>query len=378
VNPLSLYLSAASEVIFGMDFPNDNTRFLIRSSSSHFFINPTPHHAGGHHNQSFSMNCIFCQNLNGTLVSRTDCKSNLPLDVYLCDSCGLIQQSPIPTAEELHRYYSTEYRLDYKRTIQPKPKHVLRSVRSAINRLDYLSAAGIRSGRLLDIGAGSGEFVALANRAGFEAEGVEPNEGYSDYARREYGSPVRTAHLDELDGTYDVITMFHVLEHLLSPLEVFAKLRRHLRPGGALFIEVPWALSNSISPNNRYFKAHLHYFDVETLAASASQQFDAVAASTKGNLRMIFRPKSEPCHLTLPSAAYVVSVRKQLRRHTWFNYLIAGRGLLKPVRIIRRLFEERRLRGKTGRSILESALPHVEQTHRFPTASAARTQALTS
>lgn len=324
------------------------------------------------------MNCIFCQSHKGTQVSRTDSKTGRPLDVFLCDSCGLIQQSPIPSAEELHQYYSTEYRLDYKRTVQPKSKHVLRSVRCAIQRLDYLTAAGIRSGRLLDIGAGSGEFVALANRAGFDAEGVEPNQGYSEYARREYQSPVRTSHLDELDGTYDVITMFHVLEHLRSPLEVFEKLHFHLKPGGTLFIEVPWALSNSISPSNRYFKAHLHYFDTETLAACASQRFYSIRASTDGNLRMILRPKVEPCALTLPSAAYVASVRKRLHQHTWLNYLIAGQGFLKPFRIVHRLIKELGIRKKSGRAILESATSQVRQPRKPSDGQATTAKALTT
>jgi 2-polyprenyl-3-methyl-5-hydroxy-6-metoxy-1,4-benzoquinol methylase len=287
-------------------------------------------------------------------VADTDAKTGAPLEVFFCQSCGLIQQNPLPTAEQLRDYYSTQYRLDYKGTWQPKPKHVHRSVRCARGRLEFLRKTGVHGGSLLDIGAGSGEFVALARQAGFDACGVEPNQGYAEYARTEYHAPVRTGELENIDGRYDVITLFHVLEHLRSPVKAFERLHRLLKPGGRLFIEVPWALSSAIAPSNRYFKAHLFYFDTETLTACASGRFEVLSASVENNLRMILQPLPVMAPAALPSREYVASLPDRLQRHGWLTYLTHGRGWLKPAQRIRRLWEEHRVRSLSGRSIMNA------------------------
>lgn len=306
------------------------------------------------------MSCALCHHARMRLVADTDAKSGAPLHVFCCESCGLIQQNPLPSADQLRDYYSTSYRLDYKGTWHPKSKHIHRSVRCARSRLEFLRRADIRGGSLLDIGAGSGEFVALAGKAGFHARGVEPNKGYAEYARTEYHVAVKTAGLDEIDGRYDVITMFHVLEHLRSPVEVFQRLHCLLRPGGRLFIEVPWALSGAIAPSNRYFKAHLYYFDVETLSACASRHFEVLTAGIDGNLRMIMQPRSAMAPLSLPSADYLAALPARLNRQGWVTYLTSGRGVLKPMHKLRRLWEEGRVSRLRGREILNSAWPRIQ------------------
>jgi SAM-dependent methyltransferase len=288
-------------------------------------------------------------------VADTDAKSGAPLQVSFCESCGLIQQHPLPTDSELRDYYANSYRLDYKGTWHPKPKHIHRAARCARSRLEFLRKAEIRRGSLLDIGAGGGEFVALAGKAGFDARGVEPNKGYAEYARTEYQAPVATAGLDEIGGRYDVITMFHVLEHLRSPVEVFERLHCMLKPGGKLFIEVPWALSASIAPCNRYFKAHLYYFDVDTLTACASRHFEVLSVCVRGNLRMIMQPRPALAPLALPSKDYLAALPERLKRQGWVSYLTRGRGLLKPLQRVRRLWEEGRVSSLSGREILNSA-----------------------
>ncbi|MBC8127808.1 MAG: class I SAM-dependent methyltransferase [Gloeobacteraceae cyanobacterium ES-bin-144] len=301
------------------------------------------------------MHCSLCNGNHAKIISNTDAKTSAPLNVFLCESCGFIQQYPIPNSEELKQYYSVSYRMDYKKTHHPKSKHVYRSAGLALDRLAYLRKAGVTGGKLLDIGAGSGEFVALACRAGFDAEGIEPNQGYSEYARSEYQVRLRTEGLDEIDGKYDVITMFHVLEHLRSPVEVFERVHALLKPGGKLFIEVPWALSSATSPSNRYFKAHLYYFDKETLSSCASQLFDPVSTCVESNLRALFEPRSHPRPLVIPSSEYVSMVREHLGRQGWVTYLTIGKGFFKPVTKLKNAFKEWRVRKRSGRSILDES-----------------------
>lgn len=301
------------------------------------------------------MNCSLCQGNRSSVIARTDCKSRKNLNVVICDDCGLIQQDPVPSASELKNYYAKEYRIDYKRTLQPKAKHIHRSVKQAARRLDFLRKSGISSGKLLDIGSGSGEFVAICGRGGFDAEGAEPNHGYSDYARSQYRANVLTRELHELEGSYDIVTLFHVLEHLPHPVSVFGKLHSLLRPGGRLLVEVPWGLSPSISPTNRYFKAHLYYFDSETLAACASPYFDIVSTLVDGNLSILFQRKesASPPSPALPPRPYALAAGNEARHMGWWRYLIRGKGIFTPWRKLRKLVEEYQIRHLTGSAIVD-------------------------
>ncbi len=302
------------------------------------------------------MNCSLCQGTRSTTISRTDCKSRLPLPVHLCGDCGLIQQAHMPTTDELKHYYASEYRMDYKGTWRPKPKHVHRSVRQALRRCDFLRSCGITGGRLLDIGAGSGEFVFICRHRGFRSRGAEPNLGYSSYAREEYGVEMLTQELAEVEGVHDIITLFHVMEHLPSPRDVFAHLHGLLAPGGVLFIEVPWGLSPTISPVNRYFKAHLHYFERETLAACASGHFDVISSRQDGNLSMLLRRREITAPLQLPPPGYATLARQRALRLGWWSYLADGKALGKPLNRLRRMRQEHGVRHLRGSSIIGRAL----------------------
>lgn len=152
-----------------------------------------------------------------------------------CDECGLVQQTVPPTDEALRIWYSHHYRRDYKSTIEPRPKHVRRAGLAALDRLRFLDAAAgpSRGRRLMDVGAGGGEFVYLASRSGYAARGLVPNVGYSDFARRHYDVDVRTAGIEQLaPGCADLVTMFHVLEHLDDPGAAFARIHAALADGG--------------------------------------------------------------------------------------------------------------------------------------------------
>jgi SAM-dependent methyltransferase len=287
-------------------------------------------------------------------LADTDAKSGEPLDIFLCNECGLIQQAPLPDEQSLEHYYSSIYRIDYKGTRQPKPKHVLRSTNQAVRRLEFLRRNGLNSGTLLDIGAGSGEFVAMARKQGYGAAGIEPDPGYSGYARNEYSANVATAQICDASGRHEIITLFHVLEHLRSPVEAFASLHSLLAPGGRLFIEVPWILSGAISPSNRYFKAHLFYFDVRTLAACASSHFDEVVVETNGNLMMLLRARETPAPLKLPPPGYAGEARRNIEGQGWLRYITHGKGWRKPFFKLRSIMAEQRVSGLSGSQILES------------------------
>lgn len=132
--------------------------------------------------------CRLCGAETGSSWFVKDAKSVESLEMFMCGSCALVQQVNLPTDEELRIYYSHNYREDYKSTHKPKPKYVYRAGRAALDRLGRMHKACVPRGEtLLDIGAGGGEFVYMAQQAGFVSQGVEPHQGYSEFARDEYG-----------------------------------------------------------------------------------------------------------------------------------------------------------------------------------------------
>jgi len=207
-------------------------------------------------------------------IIATEGRHGQKLTTGICTGCGLVHSCPIPSKEELDHYYSQHYRNDYKGVFTPQRKHILRYSRAALERLSRLGQFAPKGLRLLDVGSGSGEFVYLASRAGYKAEGLEPHIGYSDYTRTTFGVPITTAVLEQAEigaETIDVITLHHVLEHLQTPLTSLSFLNRWLKPGGLIMVDVPDIETTHHSPTNRYHYAHIYNFNHDTLKAMLSK-----------------------------------------------------------------------------------------------------------
>ena len=98
------------------------------------------------------------------------------------------------------------------------------------------------NGKLLELGCLTGHFLALARGAGYEPTGIEPDPVAAGYARRQFDLSVHETvipHLYLEDRSFDVIAMFHVMEHLTEPMKTLMNLRRILTETGLLAIEIP-------------------------------------------------------------------------------------------------------------------------------------------
>jgi 2-polyprenyl-3-methyl-5-hydroxy-6-metoxy-1,4-benzoquinol methylase len=108
-------------------------------------------------------------------------------------------------------------------------------------RIDWISSLHT-GGRLLDIGCGCGYFLHHARESGFAVRGLEISHRAALTAKREQGCEVITGDLEkiaDIGGPYDVITMWHVLEHLEDPVAALQKAKESLAGDGSIFIEVP-------------------------------------------------------------------------------------------------------------------------------------------
>jgi 2-polyprenyl-3-methyl-5-hydroxy-6-metoxy-1,4-benzoquinol methylase len=105
-------------------------------------------------------------------------------------------------------------------------------------------ATGLRGGTLLDVGSGTGEVLVAAGQRGWRAQGVEPERTAAQMAS-ERGAQVTVAHLEESglpENSFDVVSAFHVLEHIADTRRFLRTMGRWARPGGFVVIEVPnWA-----------------------------------------------------------------------------------------------------------------------------------------
>ena len=98
---------------------------------------------------------------------------------------------------------------------------------------------------------------------------------------------------DVKSASADIVTLFHVFEHMANPKLVMSRIYNVLTDDGHLFIEVPNILTKDTSPHNIYFKAHLFNYSRYTLISAASRYFDPICLKDDRNLRIIFKKKTK-------------------------------------------------------------------------------------
>ncbi len=244
--------------------------------------------------------CNLCQSTTVTELASHG-RDGAPLRTVACRDCGLVWSDPRP--HDTRRFYSEDYRLQYKGSFVPRPKHVLRAGRVALSRLALIRPL-LRPGlRILDIGSGGGEFAYLLRSLGHAVEGVEPNRGYAGFSMREYGLQVHRGFIDEVTlqpCRYDLITIWHVLEHTENPAAVLRQLHDALAPGGALVVEVPNVEGPRRSISSTFHAAHLYNFNEATLAAMGAgaglRPQSVTPSSDGGNLVAVFRREAGEVH----------------------------------------------------------------------------------
>ncbi|GAA6166180.1 hypothetical protein NBRC116590_38840 [Pelagimonas sp. KU-00592-HH] len=159
-----------------------------------------------------------------------------------CGACGLIRHDYMPSEDELSEYYRTTYRSDYQRVQDgPSDRHIAKRHKEAAVRLKRLTPHLKDGARLVDFGCGSAELVEDAIGMGYDARGFEPGSDYATYARDKKGLPVENCGWQDysVDAPVDVVTTFHVFEHLLDPVPAVERILEWLADDGLFFIEVP-------------------------------------------------------------------------------------------------------------------------------------------
>lgn len=203
----------------------------------------------------------------------TDSAYSRTLPLVACTACGFVQiEQKVPI-------------LSLCRDVEDPAYEDTRAQRSRqAKRLIDAIRRHVPTGRLLDVGAGTGILVEAAAEAGFRAEGVEPSRWMVARARQR-GLPVHEGALGEvpLEPGYDVITLVDVLEHVMEPAALLAEANRLLKPGGILLVVTPdlgSVAARLLGPRWWHFRvAHVGYFNRANLFSTLERTgFDVVRA----------------------------------------------------------------------------------------------------
>lgn len=171
----------------------------------------------------------------------------------------ILKTYPQPSLENLGQYYESEDYIshtDGKRSLFEKVYQVVKT-KNISDKVKIITSANKGTGKLLDLGCGTGDFLAIAKTVGWETVGYEPNDKARNLAQSKNVTLVANT-ADLADASFDVITMWHVLEHVPNVEAQITELRRLVKPGGTIVIAVP----NFKSYDAKYYKNFWAAYDV--------------------------------------------------------------------------------------------------------------------
>jgi 2-polyprenyl-3-methyl-5-hydroxy-6-metoxy-1,4-benzoquinol methylase len=219
-----------------------------------------------------------------------DWACELPGDFTLvtCDNCGHTYQNPRPTQAAIGQYYPDTYQ-PFWHAIDDEPSAWKRRLRHWQWRARCSQVSRLRpGGRLLDVGAGTGIFLNEMRRYGdWRLAGVELSAPAADYARSKFGLEIFNGQVEDAPwpaGSFDVVTLWDVLEHLPNPQAALRKIHALLAPQGTLLFSVPNGGSIDARLFGRYWigldaPRHMSVFRLETLRRLLDETGFAIEAA---------------------------------------------------------------------------------------------------
>ena len=152
-----------------------------------------------------------------------------------CSDCDLVYVDPIPDVVELSLHYNQDYYAEWISDQREKRERMwarrLKSIETMVNR-----------GSILDVGCGEGLFLELAKQNGWQVHGTDVSAYATEFASKRLGQNVFCGEIWDAEFNeqgFDVITLWHVLEHTTSPMRTLQEVRKVLKPGGLLALAVP-------------------------------------------------------------------------------------------------------------------------------------------
>lgn len=296
---------------------------------------------------------------NDVIIVSSKDRHGESLRNVLCEESGLIYVDPVPF-ENTEEFYQTEYRKSYKGVHEPKSKHVYRAGKIALERMSRISKFLPKSAECLDAGSSSGEFVYLLNSKGFKSQGVEANMPYATYSINELGIGVKVCPFSQFqtDTKFDLISMFHVLEHLENPVRDLSHLGKFLKSNGKLVIEVPNILYPDMAFSHKWHPGHLFSFTEHTLMHLVEKAgFRTISCNPindGGNLWGIFEYKQESEGNSSPQFSDSSEILNKIYRGKNSYHLRFWNYLKFLPKAVRQISEKVNSGGLSGKQILDN------------------------
>lgn len=205
---------------------------------------------------------------NDHFISRKD------FAIFKCSDCGFLLTQDYPEESEIAAFYVSEEYISHSDTsegLSNKLYQIARTIMLSRKKVLVEKITGLKTGKILDIGSGTGYFATKMKRAGWQTRGIEINEKARNFSITNFGlevdPPERITAYES--NSFDCITLWHVLEHFHDPFKYISEIYRLLKPGGVCVVALPNSSSFDAKSYEQFWAAwdvprHLWHFNPDT------------------------------------------------------------------------------------------------------------------
>ncbi|MEQ9466877.1 MAG: class I SAM-dependent methyltransferase [Ekhidna sp.] len=224
-------------------------------------------------------NCPICKHtqFDNFMICNDHSVSGESFALVICRKCTLIFTNPRPVKEQLNKYYQSDQYISHTDKGNSLINIVYKLVRlyTLKRKVKLLSRYNETKGTLLDYGCGTGDFLNASRKNKWQAFGYEPD----DMARSIAIKKNPNALIDSLDNSpeeLNLITAWHVIEHVSKLRETITTLRKKLKKGGHMILALPNYKSFDAQHYKEYWAGydvprHLYHFDIRSMEAFARE-----------------------------------------------------------------------------------------------------------
>lgn len=227
--------------------------------------------------------CPLCGSVHlNHFLTCTDCyATGEKFNILVCNECGFKMTQDVPVEAEIGKYYESPDYISHTDTHHGLMNRIYHWVRSyMLQKKARLveKACGLKQGRILDIGCGTGYFIHTMKQRGWEVHAIEKSADARAFALKQFGIEVQDdSHMDCFqDGSFQAITLWHVMEHIENLPHLWSLLKRQLHDNGCLIVAVPNCSSADAQKYQSLWGAydvprHLWHFTPDTMQKMAAQ-----------------------------------------------------------------------------------------------------------
>ena len=228
------------------------------------------------------LNCPVCNSssIKPALTVKDHSVSKETFSIWECTNCSLRFTQDVPDETSIGNYYQSEDYISHSNTSKGLINQLYQKVRNHTlsQKADLIISHTTKKGKILDMGAGIGAFLNTMKNKGWEIRGIEPDKGARQQAKELFDLELSSVEMfSQLNpGSFDAITLWHVLEHVHQLHDYIKRLKELLNPGGKIFIAVPNYESTDSSIYNSWWAAydvprHLYHFTPKTIQVLVEQ-----------------------------------------------------------------------------------------------------------